>query len=73
MHGYSTRSFLEPSHFVLTRQPLHDVDIAGQNEALVHVQVSVAGKEPVLIHFVYQLNNITLLCMVHVCMVCGCI
>ena len=52
MHGDSTRSFLEASHLVLTGQALHDVEIAGQNEALVHVQVSVTGIEPVVIHFV---------------------
>ena len=68
MHGDSTRPLLEPSHLVLTRQPLHDVDIAGQDEALVHVQVGVAGKEPIVIHFLYQLNNITVLYMhVHGC------
>lgn len=61
MHGHGTWPFLKPSHLVLARQPLDDIDIAGQDEALVHVQVSVAGIEPVVIHFLYQLNNITFL------------
>ena len=52
VHGDSTRSFLEASHLVLTGQAFHDVEIAGQNEALMHVQVSVTGIEPVVIHFV---------------------